>query len=344
MVSFGSKDREQEGDRYQLLFDQIYTLGDQLPASQSIEDKEVLVSEAIKNVQDDRKALPIYQFREKLLEAIKDHQILVIVGETGSGKTTQIPQYLHEAGYTKNGKVGCTQPRRVAAMSVAARVAGEMGLKLGHDVGYSIRFEDCTSKKTVLKYMTDGMLLREFMVEPDLQSYSVIMVDEAHERTISTDIIFGLVKDLARLRSDLKLLITSATLEAQKFSSYFDFAPIFEIPGRQHPVDILYKQPKSSCYLEEAIAATIHVHVTQPPGDILVFLTGQEEIENAAETLKEKMRHYGSKIAELVICPIFANLPTELQARTFDPTPKGARKVVLATNIAETSLTIHGIR
>ena len=146
---------------------------------------------------------------------------MIIEGETGSGKTTQIPQYLYEAGYCKDGlRVGCTQPRRVAAMSVSARVAEEIGVKLGQEVGYSIRFEDCTSDRTVLKYMTDGMLLREFLNEPDLASYSAIIVDEAHERTLHTDILFGLVKDIARFRPDLKVLIASATLDAEKFSSF----------------------------------------------------------------------------------------------------------------------------
>ena len=169
-----------------------------------------------------------------------------MVAETGSGKTTQLPQYLHEAGYTANGqKVGCTQPRRVAAMSVAARVAEEMGTKVGYEVGYSIRFEDCTSDKTVLKYMTDGMLLREFLTEPDLAGYSALIIDEAHERTLSTDILFALVKvrisvitsppkmltshekDIARFRPELRLLISSATMDAEKFSEYFDNAPTF---------------------------------------------------------------------------------------------------------------------
>lgn len=185
--------------------------------------------------------------------------MLIIEGETGSGKTTQIPQYLHEAGFTADGKkIGCTQPRRVAAMSVSARVAVEMGVKLGNEVGYSIRFEDCTSERTVLKYMTDGTLHREFLSEPDLASYSVMIIDEgrlkfrhfcefmpfelkfiifsAHERTLHTDILFGLVKDIARFRPDLKLLISSATLDAEKFSQFFDDAPIFRIPGRRFPV------------------------------------------------------------------------------------------------------------
>ena len=146
-------------------------------------------------IEETRKSLPIYQFRDDILAAVKEHQVLIVVAETGSGKTTQLPQYLHEAGYTENGmKVGCTQPRRVAAMSVAARVAEEMGTKVGYEVGYSIRFEDCTSDKTVLKYMTDGMLLREFLTEPDLAGYSALIIDEAHERTLSTDILFALVK------------------------------------------------------------------------------------------------------------------------------------------------------
>ncbi|XP_039127211.1 pre-mRNA-splicing factor ATP-dependent RNA helicase DEAH1 isoform X3 [Dioscorea cayenensis subsp. rotundata] len=293
---------------------------------------------------DDRKTLPIYPYREELLQAVNDHQVLVIVGETGSGKTTQIPQYLHEAGYTKHGKVGCTQPRRVAAMSVAARVSQEMGVKLGHEVGYSIRFEDCTSEKTILKYMTDGMLLREFLGEPDLASYSVVMVDEAHERTLSTDILFGLVKDISRFRKDLKLLISSATLDAEKFSDYFDSAPIFKIPGRRFPVDIHFTKAPEADYIDAAIVTVLQIHVTQPPGDILVFLTGQEEIETVDEILKHRTRGLGTKIAELIICPIYANLPTELQAKIFEPTPEGARKVVLATNIAETSLTIDGIK
>jgi pre-mRNA-splicing factor ATP-dependent RNA helicase DHX16 len=191
-------------------------------------------------MQHQKEGLPMFTYRDELLAAIRDNQVIVVVAETGSGKTTQIPQYLHEIGYTKFGKIGITQPRRVAAMSVAARVSEEVGCKLGHEVGYSIRFEDCTSDKTIIKYMTDGMLLREFLSEPDLKGYSVLMIDEAHERTLHTDILFGLVKDVARYRKDLKLLISSATLDAEKFSQYFDNAPIFKVPGRRYPVDLFY--------------------------------------------------------------------------------------------------------
>ncbi|KAK9669170.1 hypothetical protein RND81_13G113200 [Saponaria officinalis] len=351
-LKFGSKDKKQNSANYEFVFeDQIDFVRQSVMEGDNFEGKmssetllESHAKSALEKLQEDRKTLPIYPYRDKLLEAVSEHQILIIVGETGSGKTTQIPQYLHEAGYTKVGKIGCTQPRRVAAMSVSARVSEEMGVKLGHEVGYSIRFEDCTSDKTILKYMTDGMLLREFLGEPDLASYSVIMVDEAHERTLSTDILFGLVKDVARFRTDLKLLISSATLDAEKFSDYFDVAPIFKIPGRRYPVDIHYTKAPEADYLDAAIVTTLQIHVTQPPGDILIFLTGQEEIETAEEILKHRTRGLGTKIAELIICPIYANLPTDMQAKIFEPTPEGARKVVLATNIAETSLTIDGIK
>lgn len=228
-------------------------------------------------------------------------------------------------------------------MSVAARVAEEMGVKLGNQVGYSIRFEDCTSEKTVIKYMTDGMLLREFLGEPDLASYSVMIIDEAHERTLHTDILFGLVKDIARFRPDLKLLISSATLDAEKFSEFFDNAPIFRIPGRRFPVHVFYTKAPEADYIDAVVVTTLQIHVTQPLGDILVFLTGQEEIETAHEILLERSRKFGSKIKELIIVPIYANLPSDLQAKVFEPTPPNARKVVLATNIAETSLTIDNI-
>uniref|UniRef100_A0A8C2ZJ12 RNA helicase n=1 Tax=Cyclopterus lumpus TaxID=8103 RepID=A0A8C2ZJ12_CYCLU len=296
------------------------------------------------SMQEVRRSLPIFPYREDLLAAINQHQILVIEGETGSGKTTQIPQYLLEDGYTKGGmKIGCTQPRRVAAMSVAARVAQEMGVKLGNEVGYSIRFEDCTSERTVLRYMTDGMLLREFLTEPDLASYSVIIIDEAHERTLHTDILFGLIKDIARFRSDLKVLVASATLDTERFSCFFDDAPVFRIPGRRFPVDIFYTKAPEADYLEACVVSVLQIHVTQPTGDVLVFLTGQEEIETCCELLQERCRRLGSKIAELMVLPIYANLPSDMQAKIFNPTPLGARKVVVATNIAETSLTIDGI-
>lgn len=296
------------------------------------------------SIEATRKSLPVYEYRDELLEAISQHQVLIVEAETGSGKTTQLPQYLHEAGYTKNGmKVGCTQPRRVAAMSVAARVAEEMGVRLGQEVGYSIRFEDATSDKTVLKYMTDGMLLREFLTDPELSTYSALVIDEAHERTLSTDILFGLIKDIARFRPELRLLISSATLNAQKFAKYFDDAPIFRIPGRRYAVGLHYTAQPEANYIHAAVTTVFQIHTTQPKGDILVFLTGQEEIEAMEESLKETAYALGDKVPELIIAPIYANLPSDMQAKIFEPTPDKARKVVLATNIAETSITIDGV-
>ncbi|DBA85647.1 TPA: hypothetical protein ACH3X1_005222 [Trebouxia sp. C0004] len=359
LVKAGTKDRKPAAEQYEYVFEnQIDFITDAAArgemdletvtpeeAAQRIRDAEALAKMAAhERIQAERRNLPMYKFRTELMEAIAQYQVIIVVAETGSGKTTQIPQYLHEDGYTKIGRVGCTQPRRVAAMSVAKRVSEEMGHKLGREVGYSIRFEDNTSDDTVIKYMTDGMLLRELLTEPDLATYSVMMIDEAHERTLHTDVLFGLVKDLARFRPDFKLLISSATLDAKHFSEFFDHAPIFRVPGRRYPVDINYTKAPEANYLDAAVITALQIHATQPPGDVLIFLTGQEEIEAAEELLKLKTKGLGSKIGELMITPVYANLPSDMQTKIFEPTPPGARKIVLATNIAETSLTIDGIK
>ncbi|XP_010904012.2 pre-mRNA-splicing factor ATP-dependent RNA helicase DHX16 [Esox lucius] len=357
-LSFGAKEEREKGlkaerEKYQLILEEdeminFVSSAVTMKGTQDEKERERMAlsqAEVVKqSIQEVRRSLPVFPYREDLLLAIQQHQILIIEGETGSGKTTQIPQYLMESGYNEGGmKIGCTQPRRVAAMSVAARVAQEVGVKLGNEVGYSIRFEDCTSERTVLKYMTDGMLLREFLTEPDLASYSVVIIDEAHERTLHTDILFGLIKDIARFRPDLKVLVASATLDTERFSCFFDDAPVFRIPGRRFPVDIFYTKAPEADYLEACVVSVLQIHVTQPPGDCLVFLTGQEEIETCCELLQERCRRLGSKISELLVLPIYANLPSDMQAKIFSPTPPGSRKVVVATNIAETSLTIDGI-
>ncbi|KAJ6795538.1 putative pre-mRNA-splicing factor ATP-dependent RNA helicase DEAH5 [Iris pallida] len=295
------------------------------------------------SLQDQRQSLPIYKLKKELVQAVHDNQVLVVIGETGSGKTTQVTQYLAEAGYTVRGKIGCTQPRRVAAMSVAKRVAEEFGCRLGEEVGYAIRFEDCTGPETVIKYMTDGMLLREILVDENLSQYSVIMLDEAHERTIHTDVLFGLLKKLMKRRTDLRLIVTSATLDAEKFSGYFFNCNIFTIPGRTFPVEILYTKQPESDYLDAALITVLQIHLTEPEGDVLLFLTGQEEIDHACQSLYERMKGLGKDVPELIILPVYSALPSEMQSRIFDPAPPGKRKVVVATNIAEASLTIDGI-
>jgi pre-mRNA-splicing factor ATP-dependent RNA helicase DHX38/PRP16 len=214
--------------------------------------------------------------------------VVVIVGETGSGKTTQLAQYLHEDGYTKYGKISCTQPRRVAAMSVAKRVAEEMGCELGDTVGYTIRFEDQTSEKTLIRYMTDGILLRESMTSSDLDQYSAIIMDEAHERALNTDVLMGLLKKILTRRRDLKLIVTSATMNAERFSSFFGNAPCFYIPGRTFPVDVMFSKTSCEDYVDSAVKQTLAIHLSKPVGDILIFMTGQEDIETTCTVLAGK--------------------------------------------------------
>ncbi|XP_065865463.1 probable pre-mRNA-splicing factor ATP-dependent RNA helicase DEAH5 [Euphorbia lathyris] len=296
-----------------------------------------------KSIQEQRQSLPIYHLKKELLEAVLDNQALVVIGETGSGKTTQMTQYLAEAGYTARGKIACTQPRRVAAVSVAKRVAEEFGCRLGEEVGYSIRFDDCAGPDTVIKYMTEGLLLREILTDMKLSQYSVIMLDEAHERSIYTDVLFALLKQLLKRRPTLRLIVTSATLDAERFSGYFFNCKIFSIPGRSFPVEVLYAKQPESDYLDAALITVLQIHLTEPEGDILLFLTGQEEIDSACELLDTRMKELGKNVPELIILPVYSALPGEMQSKIFEPAPPGKRKVILATNIAETSLTVDGI-
>lgn len=295
-----------------------------------------------KTLKEQREFLPAFAVREDLLRIIRDNQVVIVVGETGSGKTTQLTQFLYEDGYGKLGTIGCTQPRRVAAMSVAKRVSEEMECKLGGTVGYAIRFEDCTSKETIIKYMTDGVLLRESLNEPDLDKYSCVIMDEAHERALNTDVLMGLFKKVLARRRDLKLIVTSATMNSKRFSDFYGGAPEFFIPGRTFPVDIMFHRSPVEDYVDQAVQQVLAIHVSMGPGDILVFMTGQEDIEITCELVRERLNALNDP-PKLSILPIYSQMPADLQAKIFDKAAPGVRKVIVATNIAETSLTVDGI-
>uniref|UniRef100_A0A7S4IHY6 RNA helicase n=1 Tax=Odontella aurita TaxID=265563 RepID=A0A7S4IHY6_9STRA len=314
-----------------------------------------------KSIREQREYLPVYTVRDELLTVIRENSVVIVVGETGSGKTTQLTQYLMEEGYTDYGMVGCTQPRRVAAMSVAKRVSEEVSSttieekgkesltekdELGGTVGYAIRFEDCTSDHTVIKYMTDGVLLRESLRDSDLNKYSAIVMDEAHERSLNTDVLFGVLRKVVQRRSDLKLIVTSATLSAESFADFFGGVPVFRIPGRTFPVDAYFSKTVQEDYVMAAVKQALQIHFNSPAGDILIFMTGQEDIEGTCQVLAEKMEKLsdGEDTPPLLVLPMYSQLPADLQAKIFDAAPKGVRKCVVSTNVAETSLTVDGIR
>ncbi|GMF43743.1 unnamed protein product [Phytophthora fragariaefolia] len=338
--------------------------------------------------------LPALAHREELLAALTASQVVVCVGETGSGKTTQIPQFLHAAGgYTgainRRGDdhdtcdaaasaqcVAVTQPRRVATVSVAQRVAEEMGTCVGGHglLGYAIRFESRCSDRTRLKFLTDGVLVRECLTDPLLTKYSVVVLDEAHERSIHTDVLFGLLKQVLKQRPEFRVLITSATLDADRFAEFFGEresgergdkkkktlevkpCPVVKIPGRVFPVDIFHSKQRQimghrgplSTYVRAAVETTIQIHNSEEPGHILVFLTGQREIEDACAQIRALYREQQetrSGEMDLRVLPLYGALQGRRQREIFDAVPmERVRKVIVATNIAETSLTIDGVR
>ncbi|KND94514.1 putative ATP-dependent RNA helicase DHX35 [Tolypocladium ophioglossoides CBS 100239] len=305
--------------------------------------------------------LPIAKHRESLLYVVETYPITIVIGQTGSGKTTQIPQFLEGAGWCSEGQIiGVTQPRRVAATTVAVRVAEEAGCEIGKEVGYSIRFDDVTSSATRIKFLTDGLLIREALVDPLLSRYSVIMVDEAHERSISTDILLGLLKKIRKKRPKLRIIVSSATLQAGEFLKFFtyssdeqapkedvekknDIAKIVSLEGRTYPIDILYLESPAENYLEKAIDTVFDIHTQEGEGDILVFLTGREEIDDALQAISERAAQAGSRYGAIQPLPLYAGLSTEQQMYIFDKPPEGTRKVIFSTNIAEASVTIDGI-
>jgi ATP-dependent helicase HrpA len=310
--------------------------------------------------------LPISARADEIIAAIRDNQVLILAGETGSGKTTQIPKMCLVAGRGEAGRIACTQPRRVAATSVARRVAEELNVNFGREVGCKIRFADQTSGDTVIKFMTDGMLLAELQADPELRDYDTVIVDEAHERSLNIDFILGHLRRLRHRRPDLKIVITSATIDTEAFSKAFDGAPIIEVSGRVYPVEVIYapleemvgsvapngpsgdeakavegnrphrQRRDDITYIDAAVEAVERVLLESSVGDVLVFLPTERDIREARDLLE------GRRLGRLEIVPLFGRLTNAEQQRVFATTQ--ARKIVLSTNIAETSLTIPGIR
>ena len=296
----------------------------------------------------DYKSLPVYEQKERILEALKENQVIVVQSPTGSGKTTQIPVILHEAGYDSTGMIAVTQPRRIAALSVSEFISKQLGTSYPGLVGYKMRFEDKTNETTKIKIMTDGMLLQEMKLDPWLSKYSVIMVDEAHERSLNIDFALGLLKRVLEVRKEFKIIVSSATMNAEAFSQYFGLCPIVTIDTVTFPVAMVYDPPKipASTISEEAsdmllqkIGETVRrVLDNRDDGGILIFLPGEKIIKDCMRYLDHS--HYASKLHTL---PLYGRLSKEDQERVFLEPPKGKKKVIISTNIAETSVTIADI-
>ncbi|XP_058833361.1 ATP-dependent RNA helicase DHX33 [Topomyia yanbarensis] len=297
-----------------------------------------------------RQGLPIFQVRKSIVDAVKRHQTLILLSDTGSGKSTQVPQFLYEANINQGKMIAITQPRRVAAITVAMKVAQEKECPIGDVVGYSVRFEDVTSENTRIKFMTDGTLFREALSDQLLKNYNVIVLDEAHERTIATDVLFGIVKKAQQTRrtkllEPLKVIVMSATMDVDHFCQYFNQCPTLYLRGRTFVVKVFQSKDKI-CYLEACIKTIFQIHENRDcNGDILVFLTGQEEIEATATLIRRLAKSLHQRdVPRLIVYPLFAAMPQQSQMNAFSKTPPGARKIILATNIAETSITIPGIK
>jgi len=280
--------------------------------------------------------LPISGRVNDIMEALTAHQVVIVAGATGSGKTTQLPKVALEMGRGGKHQIGVTQPRRIAATSVAARVASELECSLGQEVGYQIRFEDRTCANTWVKFMTDGILLAEIQGDRLLRKYDTLIIDEAHERSLTIDFVLGWLKRILPERRDLKLIVSSATIETERFSEFFGGAPVIQVEGRTFPVEVLYEPPAQELELSEAVAdAVANVTSLDPHGDILVFLPGKREIREAEQALSARqLRH-------TLVQPLYARLSAAEQSKVFASIPQ--RRVILATNVAETSLTIPGI-
>ncbi|MFP4193699.1 MAG: ATP-dependent RNA helicase HrpA [Desulfobacterales bacterium] len=287
--------------------------------------------------------LPIVEKKDEIIEAVSNHQVVIVSGETGSGKTTQLPKFCLEAGRGKEGRIGCTQPRRIAAVTVANRLAEELGQETGQSVGYKIRFSERTSEQSAVKIMTDGILLAETQADRFLNEYDTLIIDEAHERSLNIDFLLGLLRNLLSVRKDLKLIVTSATIDTEKFSKAFDSAPVIEVSGRMYPVEVRWMPPGQISgeggeysYIEAAAAAMDRIEKESAFGDVLVFMPTERDIRETCEILE------GRKYKSATVLPLYARLAAQDQARVFKPA--SGRKIVVATNVAETSITIPGIR
>jgi ATP-dependent helicase HrpA len=288
-------------------------------------------------------ALPIFAKKDEIIGAIKRHPVIVVSGETGSGKTTQLPQYCLAAGRGIDGLIGCTQPRRIAATTVSRRISEEMGQEPGRDVGYKIRFKDRIRKDAYIKIMTDGILLAETQSDRYLNAYDTIIIDEAHERSLNIDFILGILQALVHKRDDFKLIITSATIDTEKFSKTFGDAPVIEVSGRLYPVDVQYIAPETEpspngelTHVEMAVQAVKQVINQSRSGDMLVFMPTEQDIRETCELLEAQTR------GGIRVMPLFARLTAAEQSRVF--APLSLRKIIVATNVAETSITIPGIK
>ena len=299
-------------------------------------------AEKRQKLQDERSKLPISKHASLLREKIRDNSVIILLGETGSGKSTQLPQFLLQPD--TEGCIAVTQPRRVAAINLAKRVAEERDVKLGHEVGYSIRFDNCSTKRTRIQYLTDGMLLIELLKDPLLCHYSTVILDEAHERTLLTDLLLGFMKALLKKRLGLRVVVMSATLDAERFSAFFDNAEVVRIEGRTFPVELFYCRTAQADYLDAVLRTVFQLHIAQPTGDVLVFLTGSDEIESLSTLIKRYAEQLPAEVPKMLVLPLYASLVQSEQARVFLETPRATRKVILATNIAETSITVPGVR
>ena len=288
--------------------------------------------------------LPVHERLDDIKTAIQNHQVTIICGETGSGKTTQLPKICLELGRGVAGLIGHTQPRRLAARSVAERIAEELGSNIGEAVGYKVRFNDHTSRDAYVKLMTDGILLAETQTDRFLTAYDTLIIDEAHERSLNIDFLLGYLKQLLPKRPDLKVIITSATIDAERFSRHFNHAPVIEVSGRTYPVEILYRplneqdEDEAEIEMADAIVDAADELARYGEGDILVFLAGEREIREAAEALRKSPLRRDDEIL-----PLFARLSHAEQHKIFHPSGS-KRRIVLATNVAETSLTVPRIR